>query len=163
MKKWYPVVAIMLLVAIFVSGCAAKAQSGNTIKVHYTGTMNDGTEFDSSVGGEPLEFTIGADEVIEGFENAVIGMKVGETKTVTIRAEQAYPYNKDLVFEIDRSILPDEVVVGQKLNMMQANSSVITVTVIALDETTATIDANPEVAGEDLTFEIKLVEIVAAE
>jgi len=140
-----------------------QAKTGDTVKVHYTGTLDDGTEFDSSVGGEPLEFTIGNGEVIEGFENAVIGMKAGETKTVTILAEQAYPYYEELVFDIDLSLLPDDIAVGEQLYMMQNDGSNIPVIVIAINDTTATIDANSPVAGEDLTFEIELVEIVAEE
>ena len=85
------------------------------------------------------------------------------TKTVTIPAEQAYPYYEDLVFDIDLSLLPDNIAVGEQLYMMQNDGSYIPVIVIAINDTTATIDANSPVAGEDLTFEIELVEIVVEE
>jgi len=161
-KKWFPIVCIMLLAVMLIPGCSVTAQPGDTVKIHYTGTLDDGTEFDSSAGREPLEFTIGNGEVLEDFENTVIGMKVGETKTFTIPAARAYPYSEDLVFDIDLSLLPGDAAVGQQLYTTQPDGSVFTVRVISINETTATLDANSTVAGKDLNFEIELVEIVAA-
>ena len=138
------------------------ASDGNTVKVHYTGTLEDGTTFDTSVGREPLEFTLGAGKMIPGFEKAVYGLAVGESKTVTILAEEAYgPYRIDLVTIVEREQLPTglEPEVGQQLQAQQTDGSTAMVIVTDVSETTITIDANHFLAGKDLTFEIKLVEI----
>jgi len=159
-KNWTALIGIILLAAMLVSGCGGvQAAVGDTVRVHYTGTLADGSVFDTSSDREPLEFTIGAGEVIEGFENAVLGMKVGETKTVTIPAAQAYPYREDLVFTMERSQLPQDIEVGQQLTL-QSSGGAFRATVIEITETAVTLDANPPVAGKDLTFEIELVEIV---
>jgi len=139
-----------------------KAESGDTVKVHYTGTLEDGTVFDTSVEREPLEFTLGQGQLIPGFEQAVIGMKIGDLKTINIPADQAYgPYRDDLILVIERDQLPEDLdpEVGQQLQMIQADGSSITVIIIEISETTATIDANHPLAGKDLTFEIELIEI----
>ncbi|MFH1650698.1 MAG: peptidylprolyl isomerase [Chloroflexota bacterium] len=138
------------------------AQDGNTVKVHYTGTLADGTLFDTSRGREPLEFALGAGQMIPGFENAVRGMAVGETKKVTLAPEEAYgPRREDLALEIERSKLPEgmDPEVGQRLQMVQNDGRAIAVTVTAVADTTITIDANHPLAGKDLTFEIEVVEI----
>ena len=138
------------------------ANDGNTVKVHYTGTLEDGTTFDTSVGREPLEFTLGAGKMIPGFEKAVYGLAVGESKTVTILAEEAYgPYRTDLVTVVEREQLPTglEPEVGQQLQAQQTDGSTARVLVTDVSETTITLDANHSLAGKDLTFEIKLVEI----
>ena len=138
------------------------ARDGNTVKVHYTGTLEDGTTFDTSVGREPLEFTLGAGKMIPGFEKAVYGLAVGESKTVTILAEEAYgPYRPDLVAVVEREQLPAglEPEVGQQLHAQQTDGSTARVLVTDVSETTITLDANHSLAGKDLTFEIKLVEI----
>ena len=139
------------------------AKEGDTVKVHYTGTLDDGTVFDTSEGSEPLEFTIGAGNVITGFDEAVKGMRTGEKKTVNIPSDQAYgPYQEDLVFVVDRSQLSsdlDNVEVGQQLNMQHETAGKIVVVVVAVSETTITIDANHPLVGKDLTFEIELIEI----
>ena len=138
------------------------ASDGNTVKVHYTGTLEDGTTFDTSVGREPLEFTLGAGKMIPGFEKAVYGLAIGESKTVTILAEEAYgPYRTDLVTIVEREQLPTglEPEVGQQLQAQQTDGSTAMVIVTDVSETTITIDANHFLAGKDLTFEIKLVEI----
>ena len=155
---------IMLLGVMLATGCngMVKAKSGDTVKVHYTGTLEDGTVFDTSVEREPLEFTVGQGQLIPGFEQAVIGMKVGDSKTINIPADQAYgPHRDDLILVIERSQLPEDLdpEVGQQLPMMQVDGSSITVIIIELSETTATIDANYSLAGKNLTFEIELVEI----
>ena len=157
---------ILLTGPFLISGCggdgSATAQDGNTVKVHYTGTLEDGSVFDTSVGKEPLEFTLGEGRVITGFENAVRGMKVGQSKTVSIPVDEAYGQHRDdLVLVVERSQLPEdrEPEVGQQLYMQQPNGSTITVIIIELSETTATLDANHPLAGKDLTFEIELVEI----
>jgi peptidylprolyl isomerase len=140
------------------------AKSGDTVKVDYTGKLADGTVFDTSVGKQPLEFTIGSGQVIPGFDKAVTGMKVGETKTVTIPVDEAYGQRRDdLIYVVDRSRLPQdtEPQVGQQLRATGADGSSVIMTIIEVDETTVTLDANPPLAGKDLTFEIKLLEIVS--
>ena len=150
---------------LLTNGCnegAAIASDGDTVRVHYTGTLEDGTTFDTSVEREPLEFTLGTDRMIPGFEKAVSGLKVGESKTVTIPAEEAYgPYRDDLVIVVEREELPADLEpeVGQQLQMYQTDGSTVVVIVTEVSETTITIDANHPLAGKDLTFEIKLVEI----
>lgn len=140
----------------------AQAKQGDSVKVTYRGTLADGTEFDSSAGQPPLEFTIGKGEVIPGFEQAVIGMASGESKTLTIPAEQAYgPHREEMVAEVERSQIPAEIelVVGAQLEVSQEQGHCYVVMVTALSEETVTLDANHPLAGQDLTFEIKLVEV----
>ncbi|MFC1937723.1 peptidylprolyl isomerase [Chloroflexota bacterium] len=139
-----------------------KAESGDTVKIHYTGTLEDGTVFDTSVERDPLEFTLGQGQLIPGFEQAVIGMKIGDLKTINIPADQAYgPYRDDLILVIERDQLPEDLVpeVGQQLQITQADGEVVRVMVSDVSEATVTIDANHPLAGKDLTFEIKLIEI----
>ena len=158
---------IILLGAILISGCnaehdTAQAKNGNIVQVHYTGTLKDGTVFDTSVGHEPLEFTLGEGQMIPGFEQAVLGMKMGESKTVTIPAKDAYgPRRDDLILVIERNQLPEnlEPEVGQQLQMQQTNGRTMVVIVTDVSDTTITIDANHPLAGKDLTFEIELVRI----
>ncbi len=141
----------------------AKAKNGDTVKVHYTGKLDDGTEFDTSAGREPLEFTLGSRQVIEGFEKGVIGMEVNETKTFTIPSEEAYgPYHKELALEVPVDQFPPTIKpeVGQQLQLTQPNGQPINVTVTEVTESMVTLDANHPLAGKDLTFDIQLVEIV---
>jgi len=138
------------------------ASDGDTVRVHYTGTLEDGTTFDTSVGREPLEFTLGAGKMIPGFEKAIYGLKVGKSKTVTIPAEEAYgPHRDDLVIVVEREQLPANLdpKVDQQLQMQQTDGRTATVIVTDVSETTITVDANHPLAGKDLTFEIELVEI----
>jgi len=142
---------------------AVPAKSGDTVRVDYTGTFDDGEVFDSSVGKDPLEFTIGENQVIPGFEEAVIGMKIGESKTVKIPADDAYgPYHEDMVMVVSRDKLPPGMnpEIGQWLQLGQSGGQTMQVKVIDVSESTVTLDANHPMAGKDLTFEIKLVEIV---
>ena len=139
-----------------------QAKSGDTVKVHYTGTLSDNTELDSSQGGEPLSFTIGQNMVIPGFENGVVGMKVGESKKVTIPADQAYgPYNNELVAAVPRSQVPPEldVSVGMVLQVRSTEGGLARAIVRDVSENEITLDLNHPLAGQDLTFEIELVEI----
>ena len=138
------------------------ASDGDTVRVHYTGTLEDGTTFDTSVGREPLEFTLGAGQMIPGFEKAVYGLKVEESKTVTIPAGEAYgPHRDDLIIVVEREQLPADLdpKVGQQLQMQQTDGRTAVVIVTDVSETTITVDANHPIAGKDLTFEIELVEI----
>ena len=140
-----------------------QAKVGDTVRVHYTGKLPDGTTFDTSLQREPLEFTLGQGELIPGFEQAVVGMSPGETKTETIPADQAYGVRRpEMVFEVDRGQLPPglDPQVGQRLQMTQPNGAAIPVVVIEATESHITLDANHPLAGKDLVFEITLVEIV---
>ncbi|MFC2033020.1 peptidylprolyl isomerase [Chloroflexota bacterium] len=138
------------------------ARDGSVVKVHYTGTLEDGTVFDTSVGREPLEFTMGTGAMIPGFENAVRGMKLGQKKTVTIPSDEAYgPHLDDRVLVIERDEMPEglDPEVGQQLQMMNSGGGIVQVIVTEVSETTIKIDANHTLAGKDLTFEIELVGI----
>ena len=132
------------------------AASGDLVETHYTGTLDDGTEFDSSIGRDPLSFTIDDGRMIKGFNNAVIGMAVGETKTVTFPPEEAYgPYTEDAIIEVAIADLPEGVATGDEL--ISPTGSVVVV--IEVGEEFATIDTNHSLAGQNLTFEITLVSI----
>lgn len=140
----------------------AEAKKGDTVAVHYTGKLSDETTFDSSRGRAPLSFKIGEGEVIPGFERGVEGMSLGDTRTITIKAEDAYgAYDDDQVVEVDRTMFPDEIepVVGQQLQVQQSDGQPIAVIVKAVQDSTVKLDANHPLAGEDLTFEIELVSI----
>ena len=152
-------------IVLLTNGCnggSATASDGDTVRVHYTGTLEDGTTFGTSTGNEPLEVTLGAGQLIPGFEKAVYGLKVGESKTVTIPAEEAYgPHRDDLVIVVEREQLPADLdpKVDQQLQMQQPDGRTAVVIVTDVSETTITVDANHPLAGKDLTFEIELVEI----
>lgn len=140
-----------------------QAKSGDTVKVHYTGTLDNGTVFDSSADREPLKFTIGQGRLITGFENAVVDMNPGETKTVKIPSESAYgPHREDMLLRVNRSEFPEglEPKIDQKLQVRNANGDNAVVTVVAIDGDDVTLDANHPLAGENLTFEIQLTEIL---
>jgi peptidylprolyl isomerase len=137
-------------------------KKGDRVKVHYTGKLNDGSIFDSSEGREPLEFTLGSGATIRGFENAVYGMDIGQSKTVTIPSAEAYGAYKDgLVIIFDRDQLPSGMSprVGDQLQMQTPSGGATIVTVTATSDKNITIDANHPLAGKDLTFEIRLVEV----
>jgi peptidylprolyl isomerase len=138
------------------------ASRGQTVRVHYTGTLRDGSVFDSSRDGEPLEFTLGSGQVIPGFEEAVLGMSVGEEKTVEIPAEQAYgPHRSELLLPVERSQLPDEMApeVGQALQMSDGRQT-FPVTIREVGSETVVLDANHPLAGKDLVFVLTLQEIL---
>lgn len=139
------------------------AKQGDTIRVHYTGKLEDGTVFDSSLRRDPMEFTLGAGEVIPGFEQAVVGMNPGESKTFEVTAEQAFgSYREELVQEIDRDLVsPDlHLEIGQQLALRQPQGPSVRVTVTEISESSVTLDANHPLAGRDLSFDVQLVEIV---
>ena len=139
-----------------------EATEGNTVKVHYTGKLDDGTVFDSSVGSDPLEFTIGQGQMIPGFERGVVGMELGETRTVVIAADQAYGVHRpEGVFEVDRAEIPASIPleVGMQLQATSADGSPARMTVIELSDDKVKLDANHPLAGKDLTFDIEVVEI----
>jgi peptidylprolyl isomerase len=141
----------------------AEAKQGDTVQLHYMGKLQDGTIFDSSRERHPLKFTIGKGQVIAGFEQAVIGMKIGELKTARIPMEQAYgPHRDDMIVTMDRSKLPPGVnpKVGQRLELTQVDDQTSLVTVTGVTESTLTLDANHPLAGKELTFDIELVGIL---
>jgi peptidylprolyl isomerase len=140
----------------------AHPRSGDTITVHYTGRLADGRVFDSSEGREPLELTIGEGEVIPGFEHALTQMEPGEERTVVIPAEEAYgPHRPELMVSVNRADLPDHIQprVGQQLQVRADDGHSTIVTVAAVSDTQVTLDANHPLAGEDLTFDLRLVAV----
>ncbi len=142
---------------------AAVVKEGDRVRIHYTGTLSDGREFDSSRGREPLEFTVGAGELIPGFERAVLGMHVGEKKVVTVAAEEAYgPYRPELVVEVPREQLPAtlEPQVDQAVQIATPEGEVLPAVITAVSTASIELDANHPLAGEYLTFELEAVEIV---
>ena len=160
-------IAVLILGALLIAGCTSTSTSpqvknGDTVQVNYTGKLSDGTVFDSSSGHTPLEFTLGSGKLIPGFEKAVLGMKVGEKKTITIPANEAYgPYRKELTLEIPRTDLKDITPkIGMQLQSTQKDGSLIVATITKITETTVTLDANHHLAGKDLTFEIELLKIL---
>lgn len=135
----------------------------DTVKVHYTGKTDDGVVFDSSREREPLQFTMGQGQLIPGFENAVEGMKTGETTTVRIPSEEAYGEVKpEMMVDIERKQIPPDIKpeLGMVLQMQQPNGQPMNVTVKGVTDTHVTLDANHPLAGEALTFDIELVEIL---
>jgi peptidylprolyl isomerase len=140
------------------------AQAGNTVQVHYTGTLSDGQLFDSSAGREPLSFQLGSGQVIKGFDDGVSGMEIGEKKTIHIPADEAYgPVNEELLINFERKNIPSDVPleIGTTLNMHQdGNGQVVQVIVREVTDEIVVLDANHPLAGQDLTFELELVEIL---
>ncbi len=139
------------------------AKQGDKVRVHYTGTLDDGSIFDSTDGQEPFEFTIGAGEVLPEFENAIIGLEPGETTKVRIESENAYGnYREDLCFPVEKSYFPEgiEPNIGEFFSLQLKNGNTIVVKVKELQDNTVILDANHPLAGKDLNFEIKLIEII---
>jgi len=141
----------------------AQAKHGDTVKVHYTGKLEDGTVFDTSINRDPLQFTIGEGQIIPGFEQAVVGMNPGESKTTKVPADKAYgSHHKKRVLVVDRNQFPVDLKpeVGQKLQIRRTDGQTIVVTVTDVSESSVTLDANHPLAGKDLTFDIQLIELV---
>lgn len=140
----------------------SQVKTGDTVKVHYTGRLEDGSVFDSSVERDPIQFTIGGRRLIPGFEKALIGMEPGQSRTVNLAPEEAYgPYRQDRVMEVDRrEITPNiDLRIGQRLEMQQPGQQNLILTVTRIQDMQVTLDANHELAGKNLTFEIELVSI----
>jgi peptidylprolyl isomerase len=139
-----------------------QAKSGDTVKIHYTGTLDDGTQFDSSAGRDPLQFTLGSGQVIPGFDKAVEGMTVGDSKTVNIPAEDAYGQRQEqMVQDVPRTALPENLdpVEGMALQAKGQDGQVINLTVTSVADDSITVDGNHPLAGKALNFDIELVDI----
>jgi peptidylprolyl isomerase len=140
-----------------------KATKGSKVKVHYTGRLNSGEQFDSSAGREPLEFEVGAGMMIKGFDDAVVGMIVGDKKTITIPPHEGYgESNPEMIVEFPRDRFPADMVpeVGMQLNMSNGSGQNFPVTITEVKEEAVTLDANHFLAGKDLIFDIEMVEVV---
>ena len=141
----------------------AETKHGDTVIVHYTASLDDGTVFDSSWDAGPVKFTIGEGTVMKGFESAVIGMSVGETRKVTISSNDAHgAYNEELIITMSRSVFPQHIepVEGLILELNQQGGGTVQAIIIEVTEESVTLDANHPLAGKDLTFEIDLLEII---
>ena len=140
----------------------SQAKSGDTVKIHYTGTLDDGTQFDSSQGRDPLEFTLGSGQVIPGFDQAVDGMAVGDSKKVNIQPADAYgEHVPQMVQEVPHSALPDDLTpeVGMGLQARGPDGQAMNLTVTEVGEESITVDGNHPLAGKTLNFDIELVSI----
>lgn len=140
-----------------------QAKYGDTVVVHYTGKLQDGTVFDTSLDREPLEFTIGDGQIIPSFEQAVVGMSPGESKTIKIPAEKAYgPHRREMVAVVDRDQFPPdaELKIGQRFKVNRTDGQTTTVLVTDVSKSSVTLDANHPLAGKELIFDIQLVDIV---
>jgi len=137
-------------------------RNGDTVKVHYTGTLEDGRVFDTSREREPLEFTLGSGQIISGFEEGVLDMKVGETRKIQVPPDSAYGQRReDLVFEVPKGEFPENVEpeVGMQFQVKQENGSNFGVVVTDVEEESVTLDANHPLAGQTLNFQVELLEI----
>lgn len=142
----------------------ARARMGDRVKVHYTGTLADGTVFDTTRDGEPLEFTLGGKEVIPGFEEAVVGLEPGESRTTVVPAAGAYgPHRQDMVAHVERGRFPGkpDFKVGQQLQIKHKDGQMMVAAVVGVTDSAVTLDANHPLAGKDLTYAITLVSILA--
>lgn len=140
-----------------------QVQNGDTVRVHYTGSLNDGQIFDSSADRDPLEFTVGAHQVVPGFEDAVLGMNPGESKTAHLPADQAYGQRDNrLVIRVSKTQFPPNmnVKLNDRLQMQSRDGRVMNVVVAEIADDSVVLDGNHFLAGKDLTFDIELVEIV---
>ena len=141
----------------------AHAKSGDTVNIHYTGRLDDGSVFKTSRGCKPLKFKIGNSKLIPAFQETVVGMKPGELRTVKIAAGEAYgPRREQMVVAVDRNKFPENVkpYVGLELDVHQQNGEIFAAKVIDIKECSVILDANHPLAGKDLTFDIELVEII---
>ena len=142
-----------------------QVKSGDTVRIHYTGTLHDGTTFDSSEGRDPLEFQVGSGQIIPGLDKAIPGMEVGEKKTVNVPCDEAYgPVDPQMRQAVPREGIPADIPLdlGTRLQMQTQQGQVTPVTVVEVTEEQVTLDANHPLAGQDLTFAIELVQIADA-
>ncbi len=142
-----------------------QVKNGDTIKVHYHGKLTDGTTFDSSEGRTPLEFKVGSGMVIKGFDDGVMNMAIGEKKTINIPVAEAYGEKQDeMIMEFPKDRFPEDMVaeVGMQLNMNNGAGQTFPVTIVEVKDAVVVLDANHQLAGQDLTFDLELVEIVSS-
>ena len=140
-----------------------QVKHGDTVKIHYTGKLEDGTIFDTSAKRDPLQFIIGAEQVVSGFEQAIVGMNPSESKTVKVPADKAYgPHREEMVSVVDQNKIPKnlKLELGQQLQIPQEDGQKVIVAVTNISESSVTLDANHPLAGKDLTFDIQLIEIL---
>jgi len=140
-----------------------QVKHGDTVKIHYTGKLEDGTIFDTSAKRDPLQFIIGAGQVVSGFEQAIVGMNPSESKTVKVPTDKAYgPHREEMVLVVDRNKIPKnlKLELGQELQIPQEDGQKTIVAVTNISESSVTLDANHPLAGKDLTFDIQLIEIL---
>ncbi len=159
MKKALAALASMLLV-LALAGCAAKAANGKYVTVSYTGKLPDGSVFDTSEGAQPLEFVLGGQQMLPAFEQAIIGMKVGEKKTFTIKAADAYgDRDESLLIEVPKASFPADMAIekGMQLGTTGPSGETMVVTVNEIRDSSVMIDYNHPLAGKDLTFDTQLV------
>ncbi len=139
------------------------ANYGDTVKVHYTGKLNDGTVFDTTLNRDPMEFTIGQGTLIKGFEEAIVGMSPGTSKQATVAPDEGFgQHHQELVQDVEREQLPENInpEVGQQLQVTTSNNQTLVVTVTDVSDSQITLDGNHPLAGQELMFDIQLVEIV---
>lgn len=140
----------------------SKAKKGDQVKVHYTGKLTSGEQFDSSTGRSPLAFTVGAGQMIKGFDEAIPGMAVGDKKTINISPEDAYgPKNESAIIEFPKANIPADIKLepGMKLQLQNAEGHPVPVVVHEIKDDVVILDANHELAGKELVFDIELMEI----
>lgn len=140
----------------------SQVKPGDTVRIHYTGTLEDGTVFDSSQGREPLEFTVGSGEIIPGLDNALPGMAEGESKTVAVPADEAYgQHDPNGRQQVPRDQIPEHIPLdpGTALQMQTPDGQAVPVTVAEVTDEVVVLDANHPLAGKDLTFDVEMVEI----
>lgn len=139
-----------------------EVKSGDKVAIHYTGTLQDGTTFDSSQGRDPLEFEVGSGQIIPGLDGALPGMTVGDTKVVQVPSTEAYgEVNPEMRQSVPREGIPADIPldIGTQLQMQTPDGQAMPVTVVEVDESTVTLDANHPLAGKDLQFDIEVVSI----
>jgi len=138
------------------------AVDGNTVKVHYKGKLEDGSVFDSSEGRDPLEVKLGTNAIIPGFEKGLMGMEVGDKKTITIPSEEGYgPRRDELIMELNKSDFPENITpeVGLQLQMQREDGQNLPVTIIDIKDEKITLDANFPLAGKTLIFDVEMMEV----
>jgi peptidylprolyl isomerase len=162
MKTALTALLVVAVATSFFFGCSKaprQAAEGDTVKVDYTGKLDDGTIFDSSEGREPLQFTIGGGQMIAGFDEGVRGMTVGETKTITLTPDQAYgEHTDDRIIRVGKSAFPPDMELTEGMQLQSPTG--MPVTVLKVDADSVTIDANHPLAGKTLSFDVTLVEII---
>ena len=140
-----------------------QAKKGDMVRVHYTGRLTDGEQFDSSAGREPLEFTLGAGQMIKGFDTGVEGMAVGEKKKISVAPENGYGLrNEEAIIEFPREHIPADMKLepGMQLTLQNQEGQPVPVVVTEVKEAVVVLDANHFLAGKDIVFDVELVEIV---